>query len=180
MGNVSDLPANETAERLVRHLQVAGFAGIKEALILRIRPRTTDRAEIDAAFTRAASQQKAPPVGECFQIRPCGFFSGYRSFQEARAAIGNDFSVDLRCEIPRIFFEPAPVVACHPLATDTRYDAIAKLCDNIDGCALVVLINDPESSLFEYLGTHHGNDWEQIMGEFESAAVSFGPDIDLP
>jgi hypothetical protein len=179
MGNLSDLPANGTAERVVRHLQVAGFAGITEALILRIRPRTVDRAEIEEAFKRAATLEKSPPVSECFEIRPCGFFSGYRSFQDARAAIGSDFSVDLRGEIPRLFFEPAPVVACHPLATDTRYDAIAKLCDNIDGCALVILVNDPESSLFEYLGTHHGNDWEQIIGEFENAAVSFGPDIDL-
>lgn len=175
MANTSDLPANDTAERVVRHFQAEGFTGITEALVIRLRLKKGSRAEIDSAFTSA----NTPPVGEYFELRPCGFFSSFRTFGDAKAAIQSDFSADLRQDIPRVYFDSAPVVLNHPLATGTRYDLMVKLHNNIDGCAYAILLNDPESSLFEYLGTHHGNAWEQIISEFETAAVSFGLDIDL-
>ena len=49
-----------------------------------------------------------------------------------------------------------------------------KLRDNINGEAFAILLNDPDSSFFEYLGTHLGNDWQKIIGDFGSTAAAFG------
>ena len=179
MENTSDLPANEMAERIVRHFQSEGFTGISEALVVRIGLRKGEQSEVDAAFADAADRQKMPPVGEYFEIRPYGHFSDFRGFDEARAAIQSDFTVGLRKAIPAIFFEPAPVVIEDALATGTKYDAMLKLRSNAGDLAFVILLNDPDSSFFEYLGTHRGNDWQKIMGDFETTAASFAPDIDL-
>ena len=74
MENTSDLPANEMAERIVRHFQCEGFTGISEALVVRIGLRKGEQSEVDAAFASAADRQKMPPVGEYFEIRPYGHF----------------------------------------------------------------------------------------------------------
>ena len=167
------------AERIVRHFQSEGFSGISEALVLRVGLRKGEQSEVEAAFADAADRQKMPPVGEYFEIRPYGHFSDFRGFDEARAAIQSDFTVGLRKAIPAIFFEPAPVVIEDALATGTKYDAMLKLRSNAGDLAFVILLNDPDSSFFEYLGTHRGNDWQKIMGDFETTAASFAPDIDL-
>jgi len=167
------------AERIVRHFQSEGFTGISEALVVRLRVRKGEQSEINTAFASAADRQKMPPVGEYFEIRPYGHFSDFRGFDEARAAIQSDFTVGLRKAIPAIFFEPAPVVIEDALATGTKYDAMLKLRSNAGDLAFVILLNDPDSSFFEYLGTHRGNDWQKIMGDFETTAASFAPDIDL-
>jgi hypothetical protein len=36
-----------------------------------------------------------------------------------------------------------------------------------------VLLNDPNSSFFEYMGTHSGYDWQKIIGDLGAAAASF-------
>ena len=179
MENTPALPANGTAERIVRHFQSEGFVGITEALILRIALRIGDRMEVDSAFKTAADQEEMPPISEYFQIRPCGHFSNFRSFSEAKAAIKFDLTVSLRKGLPSVFFDPAPVLRDDPLATGTKFDVMLKLRDNIGGYAFAILLNDPDSSFFEYLGTHHGNDWQSIIGDFGTVAVSFEPDIDL-
>lgn len=179
MENTAALPADGVAERIVRHFQAEGFTGISEALIIRIGRKSGDRLEIDAAFAMAAEQEKAPPVGEHFEIRPYGHFSDCRSFIAAKAAIHSDFTLNLRQELPSVFFDPAPVVVDDALATGTKYDAMVKLGDNVGGYAFAILLNDPDSSFFEYLGTPHEKDWQTLMGDFASTAASFGPDIDL-
>jgi len=167
------------AERIVRHFQAQGFAGISEALIVRIGIRKGDRNDIETAFSRAADSEKMPPVGEYFELRPYGHFSDFRSFDTAKALIQSDFALGLRRALPSLFFDPAPVVIDDALATGTKYDAMLKLRDNDGGYAFAILLNDPDSSFFEYLGTRRGNDWQKIIGDFETTAVSFTPDIDL-
>lgn len=179
MENTSVLPADKTAECIVRHFQAEGFAGISEALIVRVGLRKGDRMEVDAAFKIAEDQEKMPPVHEYFEIRPYGHFSDFRSFTEAKAAIQSDFTPSLRKDLPSLFFDPAPVVFDDALATGTKYDAMVKLRDNAGGYAFAILLNDPDSSFFEYLGTHRGNDWQKIIGDFGTTAISFGPDTDL-
>ncbi len=179
MKNTSALLFDGAAERIVRHFQAKGFAGISEALIIRIRLKEGDRTEIDTAFEAAMDQEQMPPVQQFFEIHPFGHFSDSRSFAEARAAIHSDFTVGLRVEVPRVFFDPAPVVIDDALASGTKYDVMMKLRDNVDGYAIAILLNDPDSSFLEYLGTHRGNDWQQIMGEFEIAIVSLDSEIDL-
>lgn len=179
MENSTTLPADGVAERIVRHFQAEGFTGIAEALILRIGLRKGDQLEAEAAFQLAREQQKAPPVGEYFDIRPYGHFSAFRSFAEARAAIHADFSHDLRCELPNIYFEAAPLIVHDALATSTKYDLMLKLSANVDGCAFAVLLNDPDSSLFEYLGSHQGDEWQQIMGDFSNTAAAIAGTIEL-
>lgn len=165
------LPADAAAERIVRYFQAQGFSGISEALIIRIALRKGDRAQVEAIFEAALESDKLPPVHDCFEIYPAGHYAATRSFADARAAIQGDFAGSLRMELPRIFFDPAPVMVDDPFATGTRYDAMIKLRDNTDGYAYAILLNDPESSFMEYLGTHRGNDWQAIMGEFGDIAT---------
>ena len=179
MQSTFTLPADAVAERIVRHFQDQGFSGISEALIIRIRLKEGDRLEIDEAFETALEHDQLPPVHQCFEIHPFGHFSEARSFAEARAAVNSDFSVSLRIDMPRVFFDPAPVVIDDPLASGTKYDAIMKLSNNIDGYAFAILLNDPDYSFLDYIGTHHGDDWQKIMGNFEDTIVSLGPEIDL-
>ncbi len=179
MKNTSALPADGIAEQIVRHFQAEGFSGISEALIVRICSRGFDRKEVEAEFKMAAEQERMPPVHEHLEVRPHGHFAGYRSFAAAKASIQSDFGINLRMELPSVLFDPAPVVVHDVLATGTKYDAMIKLQDNVDGYAFAVLLNDPDSSFFEYLGTHHGNDWQKIVGNFETTAVSFTPESDL-
>ena len=54
-----------------------------------------------------------------------------------------------------------------------------KLGDGPNGPAVAILLNDPSSSFFEYLGAHTGYDWQKIMGTLEEAATSFVPGEDL-
>lgn len=179
MENTSALPADGVAERIVRHFQAKGFAGISEALIIRICLRRGDRMEVEAAFEKALDDEEMPPVHECFEIRPFGHFSDSRSFAQARAAIQSDFTAGLRMEIPQVFFDPAPVMVDDALASGTKYDAMVKLIDNVEGHALAILLNDPDSSFLDYLGTHHGSDWQKIMNDFEATIAALGPEIDL-
>lgn len=179
MDTSSVLPAQRLAERIVRHFQSEGFAGISEALIVRIALRKGDRAAVDAAFAAALSDQALPPVHEWFEIRAVGHFSDFRDFAAAKSAIQTDFTVPLRRGIPALFFDPAPVLIDDALATGTKYDAMVKLRDNKDGQAFAVLLNDPDASFLDYLGSHHGTDWEKIIGDFGSAATSFGAQTDL-
>jgi hypothetical protein len=179
MQNIPTLPADGAAERIVRYFQTNGFAGISEALIIRIRLREGSQAEVEAAFEAALEQDLAPPVQQCFEIYAIGHFSDFRSFVEARSAIQSDFTLALRMELPRVFFDPAPVVIDDALASGTKYDALMKIRDNADGYAIGILLNDPDSSFLEYVGTHHGNDWQKIMGDFEVAAASMTAEINL-
>jgi hypothetical protein len=172
MNNSPTLQADGVAKSIVRYFQSAGFAGISEAFVVRISPRTAHRGEIDAAFEAAHEQEKSPPVQQYFEITPFGHFSDFRSFAEARAAIQTDFTDALRMEIPKVFFDPAPVVIDDALASGTKYDVLMKITDNIDGYAIGILLNDPDASFLEYIGTHHGKDWQQIMDNLKSVAGS--------
>lgn len=180
MKNTPALQANEAAERIVRYFQANGFAGISEALIIRIRQKEGSRAEVEASFEAAMEQEKAPPVQQHFEILPIGHFSDSRSFAEAKAAVQSDFTMALRMEIPRVFFDPAPVVIDDAMATGTKYDVLMKLRDNMNDCAIGILLNDPDASFLEYVGTHQGNDWQKIMGDFEVTTASLAAEINLP
>lgn len=171
--------ADGAAERIVRHFQAQGFAGISEALILRICLRNGDRVEVDAAFETAVEQGEMPPVHQCFQFYAAGHFSDFRTFDEARSSIQSDFGAGLRIDVPRVFFDPAPVVIDDALASGTKYDAMLKLMDNVGESAMVILLNDPDSSFLEYIGTHHGNDWHKIMGDFGDTIIALDPELDL-
>ncbi len=177
--NTSALPVDGMAERIVRHYQSQGFAGITEALILRIRLKKGDRRAVEAAFETAVEEGKALPLHDQFEVRAIGHFAESRSFAAAKAAAQSDFTVALRRELPRIFFDPAPVLIDDPMASGTKYDAMVKLWDNLEDCAYAILLNDPDASFLDYLGSHHGNEWQQIMGNFNATASSFCPEIDL-
>ena len=56
---------------------------------------------------------------------------------------------------------------------------MVKLCDNIEGFAYAILLNDPDSSFLDYLGTHHGSDWEHLLGGITSTAMSLVPEFTL-
>jgi len=173
------LPADATAERIVRHFQAVGFPGITEALLVRIRLKKGDRLEVDAAFDLALEREAVPPVHDFFEIRLYGFYSEIRTLADAKTAFATDFGRGLRVELPSLYFDAAPVVADDALATGTKYDAMLKLGNNTDGRAVAILLNDPNSSFFEYLGSQTGYDWQEITGNLGAAANSFVPDEDL-
>lgn len=179
MANLTSLPADATAERIVRHFQAEGFPAITEALLVRIRLKKGDRMEVDAAFDLAAERGMAPPVHDFFEIRLYGFHSGIRSLSDAKAAFTADLGRGLRAELPSLYFDDAPVVVDDALASGTKYDAMLKLGDNTAGYAVATLLNDPNSSFFEYLGAQTGYDWKTIVGNLDSAASSFVPGEDL-
>lgn len=183
MGNTVErataLPADGIAQRIVRHYQAEGFAGITEALILRIRLKKGDRRAVETAFETAAEQGRSLPMHEQFEVRAIGHFAESRKFSEARAAIQTDFTATLRSAMPNVFFDPAPVLIDDPMASGTKYDAMVKLWDNVEDCAYAILLNDPDASFIDYLGSHHGNDWQRIMGDFGATAASFCPEIAL-
>lgn len=179
MTTSSSLPANSTAERIVRHFQAEGFPGITEAVLVRIRLKKGDRLEVDAAFDRALARDATPPVQEYFQIQLYGFYSEIRGLLNIKTAFADDFTSGLRAELPNIYFDAAPVVVNDALANDTKYDAMLKLSDNSGGYAVAVLLNDPNSSFFEYMETHSGLDWQKIMGTLDAAVASFTADEDL-
>ena len=172
------LPADGIAQRIVRHYQVQGFTGITEALIIRIRMKKGDRRDVQAALGLAADKGKALSLHDQFEVRAIGHFAETRSFAEAQAAVQGDFSVTLRRELARVFFDPAPVLIDDPLASGSKYDAMVKLWDNLEDCAYAILLNDPDASFIDYLGSHRG-DWQQVMGDFSATAASFCPEIDL-
>jgi len=171
--------ADAAAKRIVRHFQGKGFTRITEALIIQIHHIAGDRAQIDEAFEAAQEQDKVPLVKAYFEIHPCGHFSESRSFDDAKSALKSDFTLSLINDIPKIFFESAPVLVDDPLAQGTKYDAMMKLSDNVDGYAVAILLNDPDASFIDYVGTHPGADWHKIMGEFEIATTSLGDELDL-
>lgn len=173
------MPANGSAERIVRHFQAAGFPGITEALVIRIRLKKADRHKVEAAFDIAADLGAVPPVAEYFEIRPYGFYSELRSFAQAKAEVQADFGVSLRSKLPSIYFDAAPVIIDDALATGTKYDALIKFSDNMLDYAVAVLLNDPTSSFFEYMNSHRGNDWQKLIGDFGNAAITFDQDVDL-
>ncbi|MBI4937564.1 MAG: hypothetical protein HY846_05005 [Nitrosomonadales bacterium] len=179
MSDFTSQAADDAAERIVRHFQIQGFTRITEALIIQIHHIAGGRAEIDEAFDAAQEQDKAPPVRRYFEIRPYGHFAEFRSFDAAKLALKSDFTTTLLSNIPRVFFDPAPVVIDDPLASGTKYDAILKLRDNVDGYAVAILMNDPDASFLDYVGTHPGSDWQKIMGEFEITSTSLGDVLDL-
>jgi len=173
------LAADAVAKRIVRHFQVQGFTRITEALIIQIHHVAGDRTEIDEAFEAAQEEGKAPPVKAYFEIYPCGHYAETRSFDDAKSALKSDFTPTLINDIPRVFFDPAPVLVDDPLASGTKYDVMMKLRDNAGGCAVVVLLNDPGASFIDYVGTHPGSDWQKIMGDFEIVTTSLGDVLDL-
>ena len=179
MNNTTSLQADKSAERIVRYFQANGFAGISEAFIIRMRLKEGDRAEVEAAFEAAHEQEIPLPLQQYFELHPFGHFSDFRSFAEARSAIQSDFTEALRMEVPRVFFDSAPVVIDDALASGFKYDVLMKLTDNVDGYALGILLNDPDASFLEYIGTHHGNDWKQIMGNFEITTAALASEINL-
>lgn len=167
MKNTPTMQANEAAERIVRYFQSNGFAGISEALIIRIRLKVGTRHEIEDTFETAHEQGMPPPLQRYFEITPFGHYSDFRSYGEAKAAIRTDFTEALRLDIPKVYFDRAPVLVDDALASGTKYDALLKLRDNDGGYAVGILLNDPDASFMEYIGTHHGDDWQQIMGNLE-------------
>jgi hypothetical protein len=171
--------AHMAAQRIVRHFQSKGFTRITEALIIQIHHLKGERAEIEEAFEAAQEQDKMPPLNAYFSLHPYGHFSEFRNFTEAKAALKSDFSLSLINEIPRLFFELAPVVGDDPLAQSTKYDVILKLSNNVDGNAVIILLNDPDASFIDYVGTHPGADWHKIMGEFRMATTSLLAVLDL-
>jgi hypothetical protein len=179
MNSTTAMPADNSAERIVRHFQEAGFTGISEAMVIRIRLKKGDRHAVEGAFERAADLGAAVPVAEYFEIRPYGFFSEQRSFAQAKAAIQADFGAALRRRLPSIYFDVAPVIIDDALATGLKYDALIKFSDNMLDYAVAVLLNDPASSFFEYMESHRGDDWQKIIGAFGSAATAFDQDVDL-
>jgi hypothetical protein len=179
MNIYSTLQADGTAESIVRYFQANGFAGISEAFIVRIRLKTGNRAEVDAAFEAAHEQEITPPVNQYFEISPFGHFSDFRSYADARSAIQSDFTEALRMEVPAVFFDAAPVVIDDALASGTKYDVLMKVTDNIAGYAIGILLNDPDASFLEYIGTHHGKDWQQIMDNLATATASLAAENSL-
>lgn len=179
MNSITAMPANNAAERIVRHFQAAGFTGITEALVVRIGLKKGDRLEVEAAFDKASDAGVMPPLGEYFEIRFYGFYSELRGFAQAKANLQADFGIALRRKLPSIYFDVAPVVIDDALATGTKYDALVKFSDNTLNYAVAVLLNDPNSSFFEYLGSEHGNDWQQIIGDFGTAATTLEQDVEL-
>lgn len=179
MTTTTRLPADAMAERIVRHFQTEGFPNVTEALLVRIQLRKGDRLEVDAAFDLALEREVAPPLQEFFEIRPYGFYSEIRPFEAAKTAFAGDFGRGLRVEVPSVYFDEAPVVVDDALASGTKYDAMLKLSNNTDGYAVAILLNDPNSSFFEYLDAHSGYDWQKITGTLGAAATSFMSDIDL-
>jgi hypothetical protein len=179
MTTSTSLPADSTAERIVRHFQAEGFPGITEAVLVRIRLKKGDRMAVDAAFDRALARDATPPVQEFFEIRLYGFYSEIRTLLNAKTAFADDFTSGLRAELPSVYFDTAPVVVNDALANDTKYDAMLKLGDNADGYAIAVLLNDPTSSFFEYMESQAGYDWHTITSTLDAAATTFVPDEDL-
>ena len=179
MNDSTNQAADAAAERIVRHFQAQGFTRITEALIIQIHLKGGERSEIDETFEAAQEQDEAPPLERYFEIHPYGHYAEFRSFDEARSAFKSDFTLTLRSDVPRIFFEPAPVMVDDPLASGTRYDVMMKLSDSAEGYAVAVLMNDPDSSFLDYVGTHPGSDWQKIMGELEIASTSLGDELEL-
>lgn len=179
MNNTPTLQANEAAERIVRYFQANGFAGISEALIIRIRLKSGSRPDIDAAFEAAHEQELPPPVHEYFEVTPFGHHADFRSYADAKAAIQTDFTVALRMDIPKIYFDDAPVVIDDAMASGTKYDVLMKLKNNVGVYAIGILLNDPDASFLEYIGTHHGDDWRKIMGDFEVTTTTLSNETDL-
>jgi hypothetical protein len=179
MNNTSTLPADGSAERIVRHFQANGFSGISEALIIQIGLKKGDRLEIEEALEAALEQEMPLPVQQYFELRPFGHFSDFRSFAEAKSAIHTDFTQALRMELPRVFFDAAPVVIDDALASGSKYDVLMKITDNVDGYALGILLNDPDAAFLEYIGTHSGDDWQQVMGNLEITTASLVAEINL-
>ncbi len=163
--------ANEAAQHIVRYFQGKGFSRITEAMMLRIHQIAGGREEIEEAFELAQEQEKMPPLNRYFEIHPYGFFSEVRSLVEAKSALRGDFTLSLLYEVPKVYFEPAPVMADDPLASGTKYDVMMKLDDAVDGYAVVFLLNDPDASFIDYVGTHPGADWESIIGELKVATT---------
>ena len=85
MATSTSLPADPTAERIVRHFQSEGFPGITEALLVRVGVKKGDRTAIDAAFDVSVEQEVPPPVRDFFEIRLYGFYSEIRSLADAKA-----------------------------------------------------------------------------------------------
>ncbi len=158
------------AERVVRHFQALGFPGITEALVVRIRLKKGDRLAVESAFDRAQQAGAAPPVREFFELSVHGFYSAMRTLLVVKTAFVNDFGSGLSHQLPKVFFDAAPVVVDDAMATGTKYDAMLKLSNNItDGSAIAVLLNDPNSSFFEYLETQADYDWQTITGTLSAA-----------
>ena len=179
MNGITSMPANDAAERIVQHFQAAGFPGISEALVIRIRLKKADRHEVEAVFGRATDLGLPLPLSEYFEIRPVGFYSELRSFAQAKDEVLPDFGTNLRCKMPSIYFDAAPVIVDDALATGTKYDALVKFSNNVLDYAVAVLLNDPTSSFFEYMDNHRGNDWQKIIGDFGAAAIAFDQEMDL-
>ena len=105
MTTSSSLPADTTAERIVRHFQAEGFPGITEAVLVRIRLKKGDRLEVDAAFDRALARDATPPVQEYFQIQLHGFYSEIRSLLNIKTAFADDFT-SVFAVVGKILIEP--------------------------------------------------------------------------
>ncbi len=171
--------ANAAAQRIVRHFQSNGFTRITEALILQLHHIGGARAEVDRAFEMAQKQGRMPPLSQYFAIHPYGHYSEFRSFEAAKAALAHDFTLALIYDIPHMFFGQAPLLADDPLATGTKYDVIMKVWDNVADYAIVILLNDPDASFIDYIGTHPGADWHRIMGDFEVASTALRDEFTL-
>ena len=179
MSDQSNQAANAAAQRIVRHFQGKGFTRITEALIIQIHHLDGDRAEIEEAFDAAQETDSTPPLNEYFDISPYGYYSETRSFDELKASLKADFTLSLINDIPKVFFDPAPVMVDDPLANGSKYDVMMKLNDNVSNYAVFILLNDPDASFIDYVGTHPGADWQNIMGEFEIATSSLIKAVDL-
>ena len=101
------------------------------------------------------------------------------SFDDAMSAIHTDFTQSQRSELARLYFDPAPVVIDDALTSGTKYDVMMKFKDHAAGHTIAILMNDPNASFLDYIGTKQGSDWQNIMGNFEIATESLGSEIDL-
>jgi hypothetical protein len=172
--------AHAAAKRILRHFQGAGFTRITEAMLIQIQQIAGDQTEIEGVFESALEQGEAPPVSAYFKIHPYGHYSEKRSFADAKANLHSDVTLTLINEIPKLFFGLAPVLIDDPLASGTKYDVMMKLDDNVDCYAVAILLNDPDASFIDYVGTHPGADWQKIIGELEIATTSLAEAVDLP
>ena len=179
MNDSSIQAANDAAKLIVRHFQGKGFTRITEAMLIQIKQIAGDQAEIEEAFEAAQEQDKAPPVNVYFKVFPYGHYSESRSFEEAKSVLSSDFTLSLKYEIPKLFFGSVPVLVDDPLASGTKFDVMMKLDDNVEGYAVAILLNDPDSSFIDYVGTHPGADWQKIMGELEIATTRLAKSVDL-
>jgi hypothetical protein len=165
-------PMDGFAQEVVTHFRELGFLGISEAVVLHFKKKMGSREEIEASFHASADADQNPPLAKHFEAQLVGHYSETRSLAEIRSALGNDFTRNLRSEVPRLFFSPPPAYADDPIAAGTKYDAMLKLTDgNEEDGAFLILLNDPDSSFLDRL--KQGDTWDRMTQSFADGMAAF-------